>query len=129
MNVSPAALPLVPFADGAIEVRAVLPSFMVGNGIGRPAHQWDVDLAITAVTGPDLRLGDFVAITDLDVRHNVGYRRGWVTAGVIVHGGSPQPGHGPGLMPILCAPQSALDVRVDAATTRGLTLDALLGLK
>jgi hypothetical protein len=128
MNVAPAALPLVPFGDGAVEVRALLPSFVVGNGIGRPAHQWDVDLTITAATGPDLRLGDFVAISDLDVRHNVGYRRGWVTAGVIVHGGSPQPGHGPGLMPILCAPQSALSVDVVPVTTRGLTLDALLAL-
>ena len=129
MNVAPAALPLVPFSDGTIEVRALLPSFVVGNGIGRPAHQWDVDLAITEATGPDLRLGDFVAISDLDVRHNIGYRRGWVTAGVIVHGGSPQPGHGPGLMPILCAPQSALSVDVVPDTTRGLTLDALLAVQ
>ena len=71
---------------------------------------WDVDLQVTAETG--LRLGDLVAVDDLDVRHNAGYRRGYRTVGLIVHGDSPLPGHGPGLMPILCAPAENLPVTI-----------------
>jgi len=57
---------------------------------------WDLDLQLTPASarGYDaagLRLGDLVAITDLDARFNAGYRRGWVTIGLVVHGGSPQP--------------------------------------
>jgi len=114
-----------------LPVRACLPSRVVGNGIGRPADMWDVDLTITADTlsswAPVLLLGDLVAVEDLDVRHNIGFRRGWVTVGVVVHGGSPLPGHGPGLMPMLCGPREAFDLQVDAQHHSGLSSD-LLGL-
>jgi hypothetical protein len=115
----------------AVPVRACVPSRVVGNGIGRPADMWDVDLTITAESlptwAPRLLLGDLVAVEDLDVRHNIGYRRGWVTVGVVVHGGSPLPGHGPGLMPMLCGPRQAFDLHPDGAEHSGLTAD-LLGL-
>jgi hypothetical protein len=115
----------------ALPVRACLPSRVVGNGIGRPADMWDVDLTLTADTlstwTPRLLLGDLVAVEDLDVRHNIGYRRGWVTVGVVVHGGSPLPGHGPGLMPMLCGPREAFDLHVDGLRHSGLASD-LLGL-
>jgi hypothetical protein len=134
-NISPGALALLPVdvtADRvAVSVRAVVDSHVVGNGVGRPVEQWDVDLQVDPATAPalglaDLVLGDLVAVDDLDVRHNVGYRRGYRTVGIVVHGGSPMPGHGPGLMPILCGPADGFDVRVDAAH-RGLTEAALLG--
>ncbi|MFC4786396.1 DUF4438 family protein [Nocardioides sp. MAHUQ-72] len=115
----------------SLGVRTCLPSQVVGNGIGRPADMWDVDLTLTAESlatwTPRLLLGDLVAVEDLDVRHNIGYRRGWVTVGVVVHGGSPLPGHGPGLMPMLCGPRDAFDLRVDAVDHTGVTPD-LLGL-
>jgi hypothetical protein len=73
-------------------------------------------------------LGDLVAVTDIDARFNMGYRRGWVTVGIIVHGGSPLPGHGPGLTPILTGPAGALQLGLDAAGHVGLTA-ALLQLQ
>lgn len=115
----------------SLSVRACLPSRVVGNGVGRPADMWDLDLTITAETlsgwMPQLLLGDLVAVEDLDVRHNIGYRRSWLTVGVIVHGGSPLPGHGPGLMPILCGPRRSFDLDVDGSGHCGVTRD-LLGL-
>ena len=45
-------------------------------------------------------LGVLVAVTGLDARHDMGYRSGWLTVGVVVHGTSPLPGHGPGITPI-----------------------------
>ncbi|HEX3647202.1 MAG TPA: DUF4438 domain-containing protein [Pseudonocardiaceae bacterium] len=133
-NVSPGALELLPVqVTGdrvSVSVRAVVGSHVVGNGIGRPVEQWDLDLQVDLDTAPalglaDLVLGDLVAVSDLDVRHNAGYRTGYVTVGVIVHGASPQPGHGPGLMPILCGPADAIDVRTDPAHV-GVTEAALL---
>ena len=135
-NVSPEALSLLPAEFGGdqirVSVRASVPSKVVGNGIGRPVEQWDLDLSADAAIAPvlglgNLCLGDLVAVEDLDVRHNAGYRRGFRTVGVIVHAGSPQPGHGPGLMPLLCGPAAAFDLAVEPAGHHGLSEAALLG--
>ena len=111
-----------------VGVRVVLPSRLAGNGLGRPAAGWDLDLQVGASDGHDLRLGDLVAIADIDARYNMGYRRGWVSVGIVVHGASPQPGHGPGMTPILTGPRSALVVATEANSHAGLTA-ALLKLK
>ena len=140
MNVDPAvlaALPVQVSADGGTAtagVRAVLPSKLAGNGIGRPAASWDLDLQLTpadlaapggvaacAATATDMLLGDLIAVTDIDARYNMGYRRGWLTVGVVVHGASPLPGHGPGITPILTGPSAALQPSPDPAGHVGLT--------
>ena len=136
MNTDPvlfAALPIEIAADGrrvAATVRAVLPGKLAGNGIGRPAASWDLDLQLTeeaSVTGsrpqepPEVLLGDLIAVTDIDARYNMGYRRDWATVGIVVHGGSPLPGHGPGITPILTGPAAALQVRAEGAGHVGLT--------
>jgi hypothetical protein len=131
MNLDPRLLdPLgIAVAGGRVEVpvRAVVAGRLAGNGIGRPAQQWDVDLAFPAGDPvlAVLRLGDLLAVSDLDVRHNIGYRRGWVTVGVVVHGDSPQPGHGPGLTPVLTGPADVLVPRVVEAGPAALTWDVL----
>lgn len=114
-----------------VDVRAVVASARIGNGIGRPAHSWD--LALCLVPGDDplatlLRLGDLVAVTDLDTRRNVGFRRGWCTIGVVVCGDSRLPGHGPGLVPILCGPAGLLGWRVAAGSDAAGITEGLLGL-
>ena len=54
MNLDPAvyaALPVEVSADGSTvtaAVRCVLPSKLAGNGIGRPAASWDLDLQLTS---------------------------------------------------------------------------------
>ncbi len=117
----------------AASVRGVVGSKIVGNGIGRPAHQWDLDLQVDAGTAPALGLehlaiGDLVAVDDLDVRHNVGYRSGWATVGVAVTTTSPRPGHGVGLMPILSVPRAVLELDVRGEDHAGVTSDLLAGL-
>ncbi len=134
MNVAPGLLETLPVTRPGqggviVGVRAVLPSKLAGNGIGRPAAGWDVDLQLAPGDplpgGGQLLLGDLVAVTGLDARYNLGYRRGWLTVGVVVHGASPLPGHGPGLTPILTGPASVLQVEVDAAGHTGLTESGL----
>jgi len=134
MNLDPALLARLPIqlpqqagGDGGavtVGVRLTAPSRLAGNGIGRPSVAWDLDLQLPP-PGPgapgDLVLGDLVAVTDIDARYNMGYRRGWVTVGVVVHGTSPLPGHGPGVTPILTGPATALRPVPDAAGHVGLT--------
>ena len=101
---------------------------MAGNGLGRPAVSWDLDLQLTSQDHPALLIGDLVAIMDIDARFNMGYRRNWLTIGVIVHGGSPLPGHGPGMTVILTGPASALRPIQDTAGHTGL-LASMLNLQ
>jgi hypothetical protein len=141
MNLDPGLLPRLPIglpAEGASDgaagagagaavtagVRLIVPSRLAGNGIGRPSVAWDLDLQLLGpgtAGGRDLALGDLVAVADIDARYNMGYRRDWVTVGVVVHGDSPQPGHGPGITPILTGPARALRAVPDAAGHVGLT--------
>ena len=131
MNLDPALLDRLPVqlpdeADGAgapvtVGVRMSVPSRLAGNGIGRPAVAWDLDLQLAPPGPGELLLGDLVAVADIDARYNVGYRRGWVTVGVVGHGASPLPGHGPGITPILTGPAAALRVAADPAGHVGLT--------
>jgi hypothetical protein len=144
LNIDPgmfAILPMVALSSRgdqrvSVGVRCSVPSKLAGNGLGRPAVSWDLDLQLPPPSAPasgpspdggapDVLLGDFVAITDIDARFNMGYRRGWVTVGVVVHGASPLPGHGPGITPILTGPASALDIRHEAASHVGLTASML----
>ncbi len=135
LNLDPDLLPALPIGEPTkdepavqVSVRAVLPAKLAGNGLGRPAAAWDLDLQVNerdADTWP-LRLGDLVAIADIDARYNLGYRRGWLTIGVIGHGSSPLPGHGPGMTVILTGPASALRAQADNAGHIGLTASMLM---
>jgi hypothetical protein len=134
-NIDPALLAVLPVTLGpetlTVGVRTRLPSKLVGNGIGRPTPMWDLDLQLTPADArrydaAGLRLGDLVAITDLDARFNAGYRRGWVTIGLVGHGGSPQPGHGPGVTAILTGPAGSLRATPDPSGHQGLSEEAAL---
>jgi hypothetical protein len=135
MNLDPGIVPALPIGWSetgtevvTVGVRVIVPSRLAGNGIGRPAAAWDLDLQLPP-PGPDgagdVALGDLVAVSDLDARYNMGYRRGWVTVGIVVHGASPLPGHGPGITPLLTGPSGALRATADAAGHVGLTAAAL----
>jgi Domain of unknown function (DUF4438) len=131
LNIDPALLAsLVTVEDGGVtaSVRTRLPSKVCGNGIGRPAHAWDVDLTLghDPATLAALRFGDLVAVDDLDARTNLGYRAGWCTIGIVVHGPSPLPGHGPGFLPVLTGSADRLRAAVDA-DHEGVTRNRLSG--
>jgi hypothetical protein len=134
-NLTPELLDHLPLEVTAkavsVGVRATVPSRLVGNGIGRPTPMWDLDLQVGQARAgayglAGLCLGDLVAIADIDARFNAGYRRGWVSIGMVVHGGSPQPGHGPGVTVILSGPGDALLPGVEAESHGGLSESAVL---
>ena len=136
MNLDPALLPRLPVTAGTdsvegsvidVSVAAVIPAKKAGNGLGRPAAAWCLDLQLTAADGVPLRFGDLVAISDIDARYNIGYRRDWMTIGLLVHGSSPLPGHGPGITVILTGPAQSLRPQDDGAGHAGLTASMLMG--
>jgi hypothetical protein len=102
-------------------VKAVVPPWLLGNGVGRPAATWEVDIQSDDVDEirrhglTDLCIGDVVALTDWEAITVHGRRPGAVTIGVVVHGDSPQPGHGPGIQPVLSDRQGQLRFTVDPA--------------
>jgi hypothetical protein len=126
-NLDPGLLEMLPIDVGRhvvrSRVRCEMGSHLGGNGMGRPAHLWDLDLQLDEGEGAaaGVSLGDLVAVSDLDSRHNMGFRRGWRTVGIIVHGSSPQPGHGPGLVPLLTGPRSVVEVEAEGESHTGLT--------
>ena len=142
LNTAPAAFAALPIAvsgDGRVlaGVRMIAASKLAGNGIGRPAAGWDLDLQLSAPGQQSengsgragrLLLGDLLAVSDLDARWNMGYRRGWLTVGLVVHGASPLPGHGPGITPILTGPAGVLQAEPDPAGHAGLTDTAVQAL-
>lgn len=136
LNIDPAVLPALGVEVGdaiSVTVRGTVPSKLIGNGIGRPAHQWDLDLQVDSSNAETLGLGglllgDLVAVQDLDVRHNIGFRRGWVTIGAVVTTTSPRPGHGTGLMPFLCVPADSITVLIRPDGHTGVTAELLTGL-
>lgn len=125
-------LPVAVSADAlAVRVSAVFPGRLAGNGIGRPTAMWDIDLQLDEITASRwqasrLRLGDLVAIDDIDASFNAGYRRGWRSIGLVVHGGSPQPGHGPGVIVLLSGPAERITIELEPAGQAGLDEQTLL---
>lgn len=113
-----------------VPVRGSWPSRLVGNGIGRPTPTWSMELSLPRppdpVPDPVPALGDLVAITDLDARFNAGYRRGWLTVGLVVHGGSPLPGHGPGVTVLLTGPARCFELDEQGGRHAALTEERLL---
>lgn len=103
--------------DGVLQVPVThwVPSRLMGSGLGKNTAwrgDYDIQLADRAARQRhrlgSLRFGDFVAITDADVRRGPSHRSGRVTIGVIVHGDSTVSGHGPGVTPLLTGPAELL---------------------
>lgn len=134
MNVDPAAVALLSTSLREeklhVSVRTTVASRVVGNGIGRPMASWDLDLQLESPAhgGVDLRLGDLVAVSDLDARYNAGFRRGFLSVGIVVHGSSPQPGHGPGLTVVWSGLAERFVVEEEPLTHQGITEEGLLSL-
>ena len=130
-NLSPAMLDCLPIAErgGALDcrVKAVVPICAAGAGVGQSPWIGDVEIAgdeVLAGSLADLRFGDLVAFDSMDGRVSRFYRPGFSTVGVVSHGPSPTPGHGPGLTVVLSGSNRALNIVIDpdASMARSLRL-------
>lgn len=105
-----------------------LPARIMGSGAELNAEFVDQDLmsgdrALMAELGIDrMRLGDLIAIRDVDHRFGRSYRRGWVAICLCIHGDSVLTGHGPGILTLITGPEEALGFTLDPAANIATTL-------
>jgi hypothetical protein len=105
-----------------------LPARIMGSGAELNAEFVDQDLmsgdrALMAELGIDrMRLGDLIAIRDVDHRFGRSYRRGWVAICLCIHGDSVLTGHGPGILTLITGPDDALGFTLDPAANIATTL-------
>ena len=120
-NCSPRLLDQLPLqaSRGRLEitVKIIIPARFAGPGLGQDA--WIGDLEIVsrhhpAVDLSDLRYGDLVAFQGIDSGNNRFYRPGFVSVGVVSHGPSQWPGHGPGATIVLSGPAERIAPANDA---------------
>jgi hypothetical protein len=117
-NCSPRLLDHLPLqaSRGMLEVavKIIIPSRLAGPGLGQDV--WIGDLEIVnrhypALDLSELRYGDLVAFQAIDSANNRFYRPGFVSIGVISHGPSKWPGHGPGATIVLSGPAERMAPR------------------
>ena len=105
MNIDPDLLLTIPVKKDktalSFPVRKIIPAKAMGSGMGETRNSGDYDIMKPFSEG--LRIGDFVAIQDHYCKVGPCYSDGSVTVGVIVHGECADPGHGPGVLPIMTA--------------------------
>lgn len=108
-----------------------LPARVMGSGAELNAEFVDQDLmsgdrALMAELGIDrMRLGDLVAIRDVDHRYGRSFRRGWTAICLCIHGDSVMTGHGPGILTLVTGPSDQLAFTID----RAANLASLLGIR
>jgi hypothetical protein len=118
--------------DGRLEIHVAqrVPPCAVGAGSGMAVEYANTDLmGAYAGLSPDLslgleglRIGDFVLLEDQDHRFGRGYRKGYLTIGVISTGSCQLHGHGPGPSSILSGPAAAFAMVDDKAANLGVIL-------
>ena len=120
LNLDPAlleAMKLKPLKNGRLTVPVTheVPARIMGSGIGA-AHSHSGDYDIQLFDAPtveqygldDLRLGDFVAITDADATYGRIYKTGGVVIGIVVHSNCVLAGHGPGVMVVMSSAEGRI---------------------
>jgi hypothetical protein len=106
-----------------------LPARIMGSGAELNAEFVDQDLmsgdrALMADLGIDtMRLGDLIAIRDVDHRFGRSFRPGWVAICLCIHGDSVMTGHGPGILTLITGPAEKLGFTVEKGANIARTLN------
>lgn len=114
-NLSPALLSEMNISEKKdtleVGVTHILPSEVMGSGIGSLSPtRGDCDImtqdsaSIKKYRLNELRLGDIIAIQDMDNSYGRCFKKGSITIGIVIHCNSFAAGHGPGVMTLMaCA--------------------------
>jgi hypothetical protein len=97
-----------------------LPARIMGSGAELNAEYVDQDLmsgdrSLMADLGIDrMRLGDLIAIRDVDHRFGRSFRKGMVAICLCIHGDSVMTGHGPGILTLMTGPEEKLGFTISS---------------
>jgi hypothetical protein len=116
-----ARMGLVTLPDGRLQVPVAmeLPVRIMASGAELNAEYVDQDLTsgdreLMKELGIDrMRLGDVIAIRDVDHRYGRSYRQGHVAICLCIHGDSVMTGHGPGILTIMTGTENDIAWVVD----------------
>lgn len=102
-----------------VPVTHIIPSFMMGSGKGFGyTVRGDYDIMtsdrewVKKVGLESLRFGDIVLLQDQDNTYGRAHRENAVTIGVIIHGDTYRPGHGPGVTTLLSCRKPLMEGRI-----------------
>ena len=109
--------------NGKLKVNVVgkVPAYLMGSGIGSKNAATDGDYDIMTADmeeikrlGLDkLKFGDLVLLQDCDNTYGVGYLKGAVSIGVVVHSDCVKSGHGPGVTVIMTCNDDTIEGIID----------------
>lgn len=115
-----------------VPVTHIIPSVMMGSGKGyTPTVRGDYDIMtsdpeyVKRIGLETLRFGDIVLLQDQDNTYGRSHKAGAVTVGVIIHGDSYRPGHGPGVTTLLSSSLPLIEGRI----TRHANIAHWLGVR
>ncbi|CEH34128.1 DUF4438 domain-containing protein [Romboutsia lituseburensis] len=104
-----------------VNVVAKVPPYLMGSGIGSKSAATDGDYDI--MTGDmeeikrlgldKLKFGDIVLLQDCDNTYGVGFLKGSISIGVVVHSDCVKSGHGPGVTVIMTSKESVIEGVID----------------
>ncbi|WP_241963318.1 DUF4438 domain-containing protein [Paracoccus suum] len=106
-----------------------LPARIMGSGAELNSEYVDQDLmsgdrALMTELGIDtMRLGDLIAIRDVDHRFGRSFRPDWVAICICIHGDSIMTGHGPGILTLITGPADKLGFSVEPGANIARTLN------
>ncbi len=125
LNLDPALLAVMNLKSGKngrlqVPVTHKVPARIMGSGIGS-VHSNSGDYDIQLFDEPtvekygleDLKLGDFVAITDADATFGRIYKTGGMVIGIVVHSDCVLAGHGPGVMVTMSSKTGQITPMID----------------
>ncbi|WP_195938022.1 DUF4438 domain-containing protein [Romboutsia sp. 1001713B170131_170501_G6] len=104
-----------------VNVVGIVPAYLMGSGIGSKSAATDGDYDIMTADmeeikrlGLDkLRFGDLVLLQDCDNTYGVGYLKGAVSIGIVVHSDCVKSGHGPGVTVIMTCKDDTIEGIID----------------
>ncbi len=109
-----------------VPIAASVPGKLMGSGLGSAntySGDYDImtaDQKVIKKLGLDkLKLGDLVAIEDMDANNGWCYRKGAIMIGVIIHGDSHLAGHGPGVHTLMSSANGEIVTKIDKQANVG----------
>jgi len=115
-----------------VHVTHVIPAKIMGSGLGRDnVYRGDYDIqlfdksTVSEYGLNNIRLGDFVAITDADHSYGRIYKKDAVSIGVVAHTDCVISGHGPGVTTVFTSSEGMITPRID----RNANLACILKLR